>query len=116
MHCGTALRMQRLMAKRTRAETSESARYRVNPQLITRRVAESTVVCLAAHGSLQSRAVTTRLDATATAILELLQSPHDVGSLTSEVADGFGADIDVVRADVAAALQVFVRNDWVLAC
>ena len=101
------------MAKPTPADPSGLAQYQVNPLLIRRRVADSTLVCLTAPGSIARRAVVTKLDVSATVMLELLQAPHDLDTLTTELVRQYGASTETVRDDVEAALETFVRHGWV---
>ena len=101
------------MAKPTLADRSRLAQYCINPQLIVRRIADSTLVCLAAPGSLNEGAEPTKLDAAATTMLDLLRTPRDVDSLTLATAQEYGIGVAVVRADVEAALTIFVEHQWV---
>ena len=101
------------MAKPTPADLSGRANYQINPQLIQRRVADSTLVCVAGAGAIAGRAQATKLDSSATAILHLLHTPQDLESLTAAVARQYGASIETVRDDVEAALKIFVRQEWV---
>jgi hypothetical protein len=104
------------MAKPTSASNTESARrlYRRNPCLLTRRVGDCTLVCVATDDAVATLAPVTRLDRAATAVLEALDDACDLDAVNAFVAARFATAPETVASDVEVALHTFVDRAWAL--